>query len=64
VAPVRNQKMPETRRGIYLMQEQKLKPKPQFISMTEIPAKHRIKWLCVRVWRVAAKALKKVFRVN
>jgi len=46
------------------MQEQKLKPKPQFISMTEIPAKHRIKWLCVRVWRVAAKALKKVFRVN
>jgi len=45
VAPVRNQKMSETRRCVYFTQEQKPKPKPQFISMTEIPAKRRIKWL-------------------
>lgn len=62
--PVRHQKMYETRRGIYFTQEQKLKPKPQFISMTEIPAKRRIKWLYFHMWRVVVKALIKAFADN
>jgi hypothetical protein len=56
--------MSESRGAIYFTQEGKLKPKPQFISMTEIPARCRINWFYVRMWRVAAKALKKIFTDN
>jgi len=57
VTTVRKEKMSETRRGIYFTQEQKLKLKAQFISMTEIPAKRRIKLFYVHMWSVVAKAL-------
>jgi hypothetical protein len=32
--------------------------------MTEIPAKYRNSWLCVRMWMVAVKALRKAFADN